>query len=237
MLEVQGLSVRYGHSIALDGVSLTARRGEITVITGPNGAGKSSLLGAVNGSIISGGTITIDGHALRGGPRTRLRAGVGFVPQGRQIFPRLTVAENLQIMVRASGCPESAVDEALDRFPILRARARALAGVLSGGEQQMLAVSRALMRSPDVLLLDELATGLAPRIVEQLLDTAASLAATGIVVLLAEPNLSTLGGISFGGYVLRRGELVGAYAPDRAALEARYAEALGLEAAPIPSET
>ncbi|HTO00838.1 MAG TPA: ATP-binding cassette domain-containing protein [Microthrixaceae bacterium] len=228
MLEIRDLSVSYGHAPALLNVELTAPRGELTVLTGPNGAGKSSLLGAINGSIASTGTVLVDGLPLSGGPRTRLRAGVGYVPQGRQIFPRLTVQENLQVMVRAAGIDADAVDTAMDRFPILRTRARALAGVLSGGEQQMLAVTRALMSNPSVLLLDEMATGLAPRVVGMLLATAVQLAGEGIIVLMAEPNPTVLGDSFNGGYVLRRGEIVDGYAEDRQALQSRYTQALGL---------
>lgn len=228
MLEIEGLSVSYGHSRAVIDVDLVAPVGAITIITGPNGAGKSSLIRAINGSVPSTGRVVLDGQELSGRAGARLRAGVGIVPQGRQIFPRLTVLENLQLMVRASGCGPEAVDQAMERFPILAERSRSLAGVLSGGEQQMLAVGRALMSRPRVLLLDEMATGLAPRIVETLLDTAVDLAREGAIVVMAEPSLTVTRGVYDGGVVLRRGEIVEGYVSGHAALEDLYHRALGL---------
>ena len=148
------------------------RAGAVTALVGPNGAGKSSLLLAAYGSVPSTGTVFLDGEEVSGlRTAARARAGIAMVPQGRQLFPRLNVADNLQVMAELLRLPRSAVDEAIDRFPILRTRLRSLVGVLSGGEQQMLVVTRALMGSPRVMLLDEMMTGLAPLIVRELADT------------------------------------------------------------------
>lgn len=227
-LRAQGLTVRYGHAAALSGVDLVAPGGAVTAVAGPNGAGKSSLLLALYGSVRANGTVIVDEDDLtRLSATRRARAGVALVPQGRQLFPRLTVRENLQIMAELLGLKRSSVDEALDRFPILRQRARGLAGVLSGGEQQMLVVSRALMGSPRVLLLDEMMTGLAPLVVRELADTVAELAHSGVAVVLAEPSIHALHRIIDRGIVLMRGEVV-AHADSSEALDRSYQAAMGV---------
>src|SRR5260221_6554949 len=139
----------------------------------------------------------------------RARSGIALVPQGRQVFPTLTVRENLVIMARLLGLGMTHVEDALDRIPILRARVNQLAGVLSGGEQQILAVSRALMGSPKVVLLDEMTTGLAPLIVDRLMETAREMAASGSAVLVTEPSIGVIRDRVDRGYVLLRGECVG----------------------------
>jgi branched-chain amino acid transport system ATP-binding protein len=154
-LTVSGLSVRYGGASALADVSLTAPGGKVTALVGPNGAGKSSLLLAAYGSVPATGTVLLDGEDVsKLAPAARARAGIAVVPQGRQLFPRLNVLDNMRVMAELLRLPSSAVDEAIDRFPILRTRARSLVGELSGGEQQMLVVSRAHRCSPKVLLRD-----------------------------------------------------------------------------------
>src|SRR6185369_2841286 len=171
-LEVQGLTVRYGKALALDNVSFTAQAGAITAMVGPNGAGKSSCLNAIYGGVASSGALLLDGQDLsKLTPMQRARHGVALVPQGRQLFMRMSVRENLEVMARLLGLGEAEIEAGLDRFPVLRQRARQYAGVLSGGEQQMLAVSRALMGKPRLLLLDEMVTGLAPLIVRELVAT------------------------------------------------------------------
>jgi branched-chain amino acid transport system ATP-binding protein len=228
-LVARGIAVRYGKATALAGVSLSAPGGVVTAVVGPNGAGKSSLLLALYGSVRAAGAVEVDGADVSGLRATdRARAGIALVPQGRQLFPRLTVRENLQLMADLLRLDRGTVDEALDRFPILRQRARSLAGVLSGGEQQMLVVARSLMGSPRVLLLDEMTTGLAPLVVEQLAETVAELArGAGTAVVLAEPSLGAIRRVVDRGVVLVRGEVVAeADGPD--ALDARYREALGV---------
>ncbi len=225
---VEGLTVRYGRAAALTDVTLTAPGGSVTAVVGPNGAGKSSLLGCGYGSVAGTGRVFLDGEDVtRLGAARRARAGIAIVPQGRQLFPRLNVRDNLLVMAELLRLPRSAVDGALDRFPILRTRVRSLVGVLSGGEQQMLVVSRALMGSPRVLLLDEMMTGLAPLIVAQLAETVAGLARDGVAVLLAEPSIGALGGIVDRGYVLVRGSIVDGTEDGGAALDHRYRAALG----------
>ena len=229
-LRVEGLTVRYGHASALTDVSLTVPGGAVTAVVGPNGAGKSSLLLAAYGSVPSTGRVFLDGEDVSG-MRTaaRARAGIAVVPQGRQLFPRLNVGDNLQVMAELLRLPKSAVDEAIDRFPILRTRLRSLVGVLSGGEQQMLVVTRALMGSPRVLLLDEMMTGLAPLIVRELADTVARLAADGVAVLMAEPVLGASRRIIDRGYVLVRGGIVATVEDGGRALEDAYQAGIGVE--------
>ncbi|GAA0948998.1 ABC transporter ATP-binding protein [Virgisporangium aurantiacum] len=230
-LRVEGLTVRYGHSSALSDVDLTVPGGSVTALVGPNGAGKSSLLLAAYGSVPASGKIFLDGEdvsSLR--PAARARAGIAIVPQGRQLFPRLNVADNLQVMAELLRLPRSAVDEAVDRFPILRTRLKSLVGVLSGGEQQMLVVTRALMGKPRVLLLDEMMTGLAPLIVRELADTVARLAADdGVAVVMAEPALGASRRVIDRGYVLIRGAVVATEEGGGRALDRAYQHAVGVE--------
>jgi branched-chain amino acid transport system ATP-binding protein len=227
-LAVEGITVRYGHALALGSASLDVPGGSVTALVGPNGAGKSSLLLAAYGSVRSVGRVMMDGKDVsRYSAMRRARAGMTLVPQGRQVFPTLTVRENLVIMCRLLGLPSDRVDQAMERFPILRARAGLPAGNLSGGEQQMLAVSRALMGSPKVVLFDEMSTGLAPKIVDGLMDTAEELAASGVAVLMAEPSIGVIRDRVDRGYVLLRGEVV-AQADGGAALDAVYEEKMGM---------
>jgi len=229
-LTIEGLTVRYGNASALSGVDLTVPGGKVTAVVGPNGAGKSSLLLAAYGSVPSTGRVLLDGEDVSGlKPAARARAGIAVVPQGRQLFPRLNVADNLQVMAELLRLPRSAVDEAIDRFPILRTRLRSLVGVLSGGEQQMLVVTRALMGSPRVLLLDEMMTGLAPLIVRELADTVARLAADGVAVLMAEPALGASRRVIDRGYVLVRGAVVASVEDGGRTLDAAYRTGMGVE--------
>ncbi|HTJ31784.1 MAG TPA: ATP-binding cassette domain-containing protein [Dactylosporangium sp.] len=228
-LRLEGLTVRYGHAGAVTGLDLTAPGGVVTALVGPNGAGKSSALLAAYGSVASTGRVFLDGEDVsRLKPAARARAGIAVVPQGRQLFPKLNVADNLQVMAELLRLPKSAVDTAIDRFPILRTRLRSLVGVLSGGEQQMLVVSRALMGSPRVLLLDEMMTGLAPLVVQELLRTVTQLARDGVAVLMAEPALGAVRGAVDRGYVLVRGEVVATCEDGGKALDAAYQSKMGV---------
>jgi branched-chain amino acid transport system ATP-binding protein len=229
-LTARGIGVRYGEATALTDVDLVAPGGAVTAVVGPNGAGKSSLLLALYGSVKAAGSVSVDGEDLsRMGATQRVRAGVALVPQGRQLFPRLTVRENLQLMAELLSVGRPEVEAALDRFPILRERSRRLAGVLSGGEQQMLVVTRALMGEPRVLLLDEMMTGLAPKVVRHLADTVRDLAAdSGVAVVFAEPSIGATKRMIDGGVVLVRGNVV-ARADDADELDARYRQAMGVD--------
>ncbi|HEV2673338.1 MAG TPA: ABC transporter ATP-binding protein [Aliidongia sp.] len=223
MLAAKGISVRYRQVEAVGDVSIEAPGGAITALVGPNGAGKSSLIQAIMGAVRGAkGSILIDGVAVdRLGPTGRARAGIALVPQGRQVFPHLTVWENLQVMADAIGLPDEATTAALQRFPILETRRRLPAGVLSGGEQQMLALARALMTKPKILLLDEPSLGLAPLIVEELVRTVVDLAQGGMAVLMAEPSIRFIRSHIDRGYVMFRGRIV-AEATGASALETAY---------------
>jgi branched-chain amino acid transport system ATP-binding protein len=228
-LRLEGLTVRYGHAGAVTGLDLVAPGGAVTALVGPNGAGKSSALLAAYGSVPATGKVFLDGEDVsRLKPAARARAGIAVVPQGRQLFPKLNVADNLQVMAELLRLPRSAVDAAVDRFPILRTRMRSLVGVLSGGEQQMLVVTRALMGSPRVLLLDEMMTGLAPLVVRELLGTVTGLAREGVAVLMAEPALGAVRGAVDRGYVLVRGEVVATCEDGGRPLDAAYQAKMGV---------
>ena len=227
-LQVRALSVRYDKALAVDRIDLDAPPGAITVLTGPNGAGKSSCLNAIYGGVAATGQVLLDGQDLsRMSAMERARHGVALVPQGRQLFMRMSVRENLDVMAQLLGVGKDQIEAALERFPILRERANQLAGVLSGGEQQMLAVSRALMGRPRLLLLDEMVTGLAPLVVRRLVETALQMAADGSIVVLAEPSLGAVRDCVGTGCVMLRGRIV-AQATGGAALDAEYQRHMGV---------
>jgi branched-chain amino acid transport system ATP-binding protein len=237
-LDVEDVTVRYGGAEAVSSASITAARGTITALVGPNGAGKSSLLNALIGAVPA----TAKRIAVRERPierldtTSRVAAGLVLVPQGRQIFPHLTVRENLQVIADGLRLPQQTVADALDRFPILAERRRLPAGILSGGEQQMLALARALMTSPKVLLLDEPTLGLAPIIVAEIVRTIAALAASGIAIVIAEPSMRLIRGRIDHGYVMLRGRIV-AEAHDADGLEREYLRLMGMEhKAPLERE-
>jgi branched-chain amino acid transport system ATP-binding protein len=228
-LEIRQLNVLYGRAIAVDHVDVHAPGGKVTCLVGPNGAGKSSIILAAYGAVRATGSVTLDGDEIGAQASvTRARNGLAIVPQGRQLFARLTVRENLQVYGDMLKLPSTAIDGALDRFPILRERSRRLAGVLSGGEQQMLVVSRALMTEPRAILLDEIMTGLAPRIVESLVDVVRDLSTSGIAVLMAEPSIHAVRGVLDRGYVMIRGRIVDVGEAGGIDLDDRYQRAMGV---------
>ncbi|WP_033288963.1 ABC transporter ATP-binding protein [Amycolatopsis jejuensis] len=229
-LSTTGLTVRYGYARAVHSVDLAFRPATVNALVGPNGAGKTSLLLALSGGVRAEGAVLLDGEDITAMPAAeRARRGFALVPQGRQIFPTLTVRENLEVMAEVLRVKQDAVDAALDRFANLRRREKAYAGVLSGGEQQMLAVSRALMGPVRVALFDEVATGLAPVIVEEIGQVIRELAEQGTTVVLAAPSLGTLASCVDRGEVLIRGEVVAA-AEDPVELERYQREWMGLTA-------
>lgn len=228
MITAADITVRYGNALAVCNASFTAPSGRVTAVVGPNGAGKSSLLSAVFGSTSSFGTVAVDGTDLSAVPaRKRLRAGLAYVPQGRQLFPRLTVQENLGIGARMVNARNDVLESAFERFPILKTRSRQLAGVLSGGEQQMLVLARALLVRPNALLLDEMTTGLSPKVSGELLERVRELADSGVTVVVAEPALHRVARTVDRGYVMMRGGLSGPE-DDATALDSAYRSAMGV---------
>lgn len=209
-LEVEDLRVRYGKATAVRGVSLRLAAGSLTAIVGPNGAGKSSLLMGLQGVVAAEcTTLALAGQSLRTRSATqRARSGIALVPQGRQIFPTLPVRDNLQVVADGLRLDPGVVEEGLDRFPILRERAASPAGVLSGGEQQMLALTRALMSHPEVLLLDEPTEGLAPTIVATVIETMRDLQRAGTTIVVVEPTTRILPDHVDRGYVMMRGRFI-----------------------------
>ncbi len=216
MLAVEDLVVSYGHIQALRGVSLTVERGEYVGVIGPNGAGKTTLLLALSGALpIAAGRITLDGEDLARVPQhLRVGRGVAIVPEGREVFGPLSVLENLELGAyhrrRTASRAEVRADleGVLDLFPVLRQRTRQLAATLSGGEQQMLAIGRALMSQPRLLLLDEPSLGLAPVVARGILDTLGRLHTRGLTCLLVEQDASLALEATSRSYVFRTGVVV-----------------------------
>ena len=192
LLIVDGLEAGYGDFQALFGVSLTVKEGETEAIIGANGAGKSTLLRAIAGQVaVTNGSIRFDGTDLVGvPPHLRVVRGIALVPEGRRVFPSLTVEENLLIGAYRSRPGAWTVSKVVELFPLLGRLLRRSAAKLSGGEQQALAIGRALMANPRLLLLDEVSLGLAPVIVKQLYEALPGILATGITLLLVEQDIT-----------------------------------------------
>jgi branched-chain amino acid transport system ATP-binding protein len=213
-LVVEDLHVSYGNIRALRGVSLEVEAGSICAIVGANGAGKTTTLNAICGlRTLVGGRVLLDGRDIAGIPAHDLvPLGLVQVPEGRRVFSRLTVRENLRMGAyrRRAGRAELAadLDRVLSIFPRLQERMTQLAGTLSGGEQQMLAMGRAMMSKPRLLLMDEPSMGLAPRFVDQLFDTVVAINRLGVTVLLVEQNAFMALEIARTAYVLQSGEVV-----------------------------
>jgi branched-chain amino acid transport system ATP-binding protein len=216
MLECRAIRAHYGGIEALAGVDLSVGRGEIVCLLGANGAGKSTLLGALTASVSAevGGSIVVDGRELRGATtETIVRAGVALVPEGRQLFGELSVAENLRMgayLRRERRETASDLESVYALFPRLRERSAQLAATLSGGEQQMVAIGRALMSRPRLLLLDEPSLGLAPLLVREIMKLIGRINARGVSVLLVEQNARQALQISNRAYLLEKGRIVGA---------------------------
>ena len=212
MLKLRDLCAGYGKSEVLRGVSLDVNDGEVVTLVGANGAGKTTTLKTLCGLVVaSGGTIEFDGHPLLGkAPHEIVELGVTMVPEGRQLFPFLTVEENLLMgayKCSARGLRLQRMAEVLDIFPRVRERLPQLAGSLSGGEQQMVAIARGLMAGPKLLIMDEPSLGLSPLLVEQMFEVVRLVASRGTTVLLVEQNVFHTLQIADRGYVLENGAI------------------------------
>jgi branched-chain amino acid transport system ATP-binding protein len=213
LLRIDNLAVSYGRIAALRGISLEVNEGEIVAVIGPNGAGKSTMLLSVMGAVpAKSGQVILDGRSILGmSPERIVRQGISLVPEGRRIFSRLTVAENLRMgatVRKGSNEIKTDIERELQRFPALRKYFAAPAGKLSGGEQQQLAISRALLSRPRVLLLDEPSLGLAPMIVQQVFDVLKELRRDGVTILLVEQFADRARAIADRSYVMRSGAVV-----------------------------
>jgi branched-chain amino acid transport system ATP-binding protein len=211
-LAVDGLEVRYGAVRAVRGLSFTVEPGEIVGLIGPNGAGKSSTLHAIMGAApVTAGAVTLGGTSLLGlRPEDVARSGIALVPEGRRIFAELSVEENLRLGLagrRSQAGAHTAVERAYELFPVVREFRQRAAGALSGGQQQQLAIARALVAEPDVLLLDEPSLGLAPRIVDVVFDALAAIRESGLAVLLVEQRAQRTVALADRSHVISNGEL------------------------------
>ena len=230
-LDISGLHVRYGPIRVVPGIDLSVPKGGITALLGANGAGKTTTVMAIAGALpVASGTVSLFGKDMTGAaPDAIVRAGVAISPEGRRVFAQLTVEENLVLAGSILGddaLSAKRVAEMKERFPILGERRRQMAGLLSGGEQQMLAVGRALMSGPRLLLLDEPSLGLAPQVVDQIFDIVEELKSDGISVLLVEQNAALALDIADHAVVLANGAVAAAGAPsdlaNDAVLQAAY---------------
>jgi branched-chain amino acid transport system ATP-binding protein len=212
LLEAKALEVSYGGIKAVKGIDLYVGAGELVTLIGANGAGKSTTLKALAGLLKpAGGTILYNGADVTGLPAFRLvQQGLSLVPEGRGVFGRLTVAENLAMgaYTRRDADIDSDLDRAFALFPRLAERRAQLAGTMSGGEQQMLAIARALMSRPRLLLLDEPSMGLAPAVVQKIFETIRTIAAGGVTLLLVEQNAKLALEVCDRGYVMESGTIV-----------------------------
>jgi branched-chain amino acid transport system ATP-binding protein len=209
-LRFSGVTAAYGRIQVLHGVDLVVPAGSVFALLGPNGAGKTTLLKGVNGRLRpTAGSVEVDGIGVRRPtPERYARAGVCAIPEGRGVFPNLSVRDNLRMWTYQGGVSRADAEEAAyRRFPRLKERRRQLAGTMSGGEQQMLAISRALVGSPKLLLLDEISMGLAPLVVGELYDLVSQIAAGGVTVLLVEQFVSTALHMATGAAILLHGRV------------------------------
>ena len=208
ILSVKNLNVRYGNIHAVQGLDLQVNDGELVCLIGANGAGKSSTLNALAGLVASTGSVHYQGtEIVKMASHQRVAQGLALVPEGRGVFPKMTVLENLQMGAYLHSMKSSELDDVFARFPRLAERRDQLAGTLSGGEQQMLAIGRALLSRPKLLLLDEPSMGLAPLMIELIFNTLAELKKSGLSILLVEQNARGALQLADRAYVLEHGEI------------------------------
>lgn len=213
LLEVAGVTTAYDGLIAISDVSLTVAEGEIVVVVGANGAGKSTLLKTISGmERPRAGSVTFDGTRIDGLAAHKITArGVAYVPENRRLFPRLSVADNLRLgsyLFRGKADREAPLEQVFSLFPRLRERLPQRAGTLSGGEQQMLAIGRALMTRPRILMLDEPSQGIMPKLVDEIFEAVKTIRASGVTVLLVEQRLVESLEIADRAYVLQTGRVI-----------------------------
>jgi branched-chain amino acid transport system ATP-binding protein len=215
MLQVTGLTAAYGAIEVLHGIDLSVPKGGLFAVLGPNGAGKSTLLRVIAGlHAVGAGSVAVDGTSIAGvQPYDLARRGVCLLPEGRGVFPNLTIADNIRLVTHLGSTLADIEARVYDTFPVLATRRRQLAGTLSGGEQQMLALARAVATEPSFLLLDELSTGLAPRVVEMLYGQVVAMVGAGTTVLAVEQFARTVLEIAHTGAVMVTGRVVAAGAP------------------------
>jgi len=209
MLSLESINAYYGDSHVLHGVSLAVKEGEVVCLLGRNGAGKTTTILTIMGYLKPrpGRVLFRDRDLADLAPYGMARLGVGFVPQERGIFRSLTVRENLTVFARAGGSSRWTLERIFELFPVLRARERNLGFQLSGGEQQMLSIARALMLNPSLLLLDEPSEGLAPMIVQEIIEVLKTLKGEGLAILLVEQNLRTALAVADRHHVMNKGEI------------------------------
>jgi len=212
VLAVDGVTCRYGRIEVLHGVSLNVARGEVVALVGSNGAGKTTLMRTISGILpAAAGSIAFAGEAIDRLPaHVRVARGLAQVPEARQVFAPLSVEDNLRLGAYRRRAPDTprALDRVFALFPVLAERRQSAAGTLSGGQQQMLAIARALMSDPQMLLLDEPSMGLAPVLVDRILDTIVALRTDGMTILLVEQNVNAALAIADRAYVLETGRIV-----------------------------
>jgi branched-chain amino acid transport system ATP-binding protein len=234
-LTIRKLRAGYGGIHVLHGVDLDVPAGQLTVVVGPNGAGKSTMLKALSGLMPHEGEVRYCGAPLPHSPAGIVKAGLAQVPEGRQLFAQMTVEDNLELgaYLRPAAERGERMENVFDLFPKLRTRRRQLAGTMSGGEQQMLAVGRALMGQPRLLMLDETSLGLAPKMVDELLAIVRRVCDQGVTVLLVEQNVGKALAVGDRAYVMERGRVV-MQGSAREVLESEHLRAayLGVHAAP-----
>jgi branched-chain amino acid transport system ATP-binding protein len=212
VFQVKEIDVFYGDAQALYGLSLQVREGEVVTLVGANGAGKTTTLRAISGLLpVARGEIAFEGRSLLGVPaHRRAELGIALVPEGRELWPQLTVRENLELGAYGKAARRhlsGSLERVYELFPVVKERSRQVAGSMSGGEQQMVAIARALMTRPRLLMLDEPSLGLAPVVVSQVFDTIRRLHAEGLTILLVEQNLKKALEMADRGYVVETGSI------------------------------